>query len=41
MSLIPRVFTAMVTPYDEDLRVNYDKAAELAEYLVKDRRAHV
>lgn len=34
MSLIPRVFTAMVTPYDEDLRVNYDKAAELAEYLV-------
>jgi 4-hydroxy-tetrahydrodipicolinate synthase len=27
--------TAMVTPYNEDLSVNYAKAAELAEYLCK------
>lgn len=29
----PRMMTAMVTPYNEDLSVNYAKAAELAEYL--------
>lgn len=31
---IPRVFTAMVTPFDDNLRVNYDKAAELSDYLI-------
>jgi len=30
---VPRLMTAMVTPYNEDLSVNYAKAAELAEYL--------
>lgn len=30
---VPRLLTAMVTPYKEDLSVNYAKAAELAEYL--------
>ncbi|KUG03819.1 dihydrodipicolinate synthase [hydrocarbon metagenome] len=30
---IPGLLTAMVTPYKDDLSVNYDKAAELAEYL--------
>lgn len=30
-----RMFTAMVTPYDSELQVNYDKAAELAHYLVE------
>jgi len=29
-----KMFTAMVTPYDENLEVNYDKAVELARYLV-------
>lgn len=29
----PRLMTAMVTPYNDDLSVNFDKAAELAEYL--------
>lgn len=29
-----KLLTAMVTPYDEKLEVNYDKAAELARYLV-------
>ena len=29
----PRMMTAMVTPYNEDLSVNYAKAAQLAEYL--------
>lgn len=29
-----RMMTAMVTPYDEDLQVNYAKAAELAKYLL-------
>jgi len=28
------MLTAMVTPYDEKLEVNYNKAAELAKYLV-------
>ncbi len=32
---IPRVFTAMITPFDADLQVNYDKAAELALDLLK------
>jgi len=30
-----RMYTAMVTPFDQDLQVNYGKAAELADYLVK------
>lgn len=30
---VPRLLTAMVTPYKDDLSVNYVKAAELAEYL--------
>ncbi|MGI6435666.1 MAG: 4-hydroxy-tetrahydrodipicolinate synthase [Syntrophomonadaceae bacterium] len=30
---VPRLLTAMVTPYKQDLSVNYAKAAELAEYL--------
>lgn len=29
-----KMLTAMVTPYDADLQVNYDKAGELAQYLV-------
>ncbi len=29
-----RMLTAMVTPYDSDLQVNYDKAGELAQYLL-------
>lgn len=29
----PRLMTAMVTPYNDDLSVNFAKAAELAEYL--------
>lgn len=29
-----KMFTAMVTPYDEQMEVNYDKAAELAAYLI-------
>lgn len=29
-----KMFTAMVTPYDEKLEVNYVKAAELAGYLI-------
>lgn len=31
--VMPRLLTAMVTPYNDDLSVNYSKAAELAEYL--------
>jgi 4-hydroxy-tetrahydrodipicolinate synthase len=30
---VPRLLTAMITPYDDQLQVNYAKAAELAEYL--------
>ncbi|HWP96174.1 MAG TPA: 4-hydroxy-tetrahydrodipicolinate synthase [Syntrophomonadaceae bacterium] len=30
---LPSVWTAMITPFDQDLQVNYSKAAELAEYL--------
>ncbi len=30
---VPRLLTAMITPYDDNLQVNYAKAAELAEYL--------
>ncbi len=30
-----RMFTAMVTPYDDQLQVNYEKAAELAQFLVE------
>ncbi|MGI6468451.1 MAG: 4-hydroxy-tetrahydrodipicolinate synthase [Syntrophomonadaceae bacterium] len=30
---VPRLMTAMVTPFNADLSVNYAKAAELAEYL--------
>lgn len=29
-----KLFTAMITPYDSDLQVNYEKAAEIAQYLV-------
>ncbi|MEQ8199827.1 MAG: 4-hydroxy-tetrahydrodipicolinate synthase [Syntrophomonadaceae bacterium] len=29
-----KMFTAMVTPYDADLQVNYDKAGDLALYLI-------
>lgn len=29
-----KMYTAMVTPFDQDLQVNYAKAAELAQYLV-------
>ncbi len=29
-----KMLTAMVTPYDSDLQVNYSKAGELAQYLV-------
>lgn len=31
---VPRLLTAMITPYDDNLQVDYAKAAELAEYLV-------
>ncbi|SHH06041.1 dihydrodipicolinate synthase [Thermosyntropha lipolytica DSM 11003] len=31
--LAPRLMTAMITPYDQNLHVNYAKAAELARYL--------
>ena len=30
-----RMLTAMVTPFDENLEVNYDRAAKLAEYLLE------
>lgn len=30
---VPRLLTAMVTPYNPDLSVNYTRAGELAEYL--------
>lgn len=30
---IPGLLTAMVTPYQEDLSVDYLRAAQLAEYL--------
>lgn len=30
----PRLLTAMITPYDDKLQVNYAQAADLAEYLV-------
>jgi len=29
-----KMFTAMVTPYNADLQVNFDKAGELAQYLI-------
>ncbi len=32
---IPRMMTAMITPYTDDLQVNYDKAGEIAEYLCR------
>lgn len=32
--IMPRLLTAMITPYDNDMRVNYPKAAEIAQYLV-------
>jgi len=32
---IPRVFTAMITPFDDKLEVDYDKAAKLANDLLK------
>jgi len=31
---VPRLLTAMITPYDGNVQVDYAKAAELAEYLV-------
>ncbi|MEN6349194.1 MAG: 4-hydroxy-tetrahydrodipicolinate synthase [Syntrophomonas sp.] len=31
--LFPRLMTAMVTPYNDDLTVNFQKAGDLAEYL--------
>ena len=30
-----RLLTAMVTPYDDELQVDYQKARELASYLVR------
>ncbi len=30
---LPRLWTAMITPFDEQLKVNYSKAVELANYL--------
>ncbi|MDR1615944.1 MAG: 4-hydroxy-tetrahydrodipicolinate synthase [Syntrophomonadaceae bacterium] len=30
---LPRLFTAMITPFDQDLKVNYEKAVEIADYL--------
>lgn len=30
---VPRLMTAIITPFDENLQVNYSKAEELAEYL--------
>lgn len=32
---MPRLITAMITPFDENLQVNYTKAAQLAEHLVE------
>ena len=32
---MPRLITAMITPFDDNLQVNYSKAAELAEHLVE------
>lgn len=32
---MPRLITAMITPFDDRLQVNYAKAAEVAEYLAK------
>lgn len=32
---MPRLITAMITPFDDNLQVNYAKAAEVAEHLVK------
>lgn len=32
---MPRLITAMITPFDDKLQVNYAKAAEVAEYLAK------
>ena len=29
-----KMLTAMITPYDPDLQVNYDRAGDIAEYLV-------
>jgi len=30
---VPRLMTAIITPFDDNLQVNYSKAKELAEYL--------
>lgn len=30
---VPRLMTAIITPFDEQLKVNYTKAEEIAEYL--------
>lgn len=30
---VTRLFTAMVTPYNEDLEINYEKASEIARHL--------
>lgn len=32
---MPRLITAMITPFDDKLQVNYAKAAEVAEHLVQ------
>lgn len=32
---MPQLITAMITPFDDNLQVNYAKAAEIAEHLVK------
>ena len=36
-----RLITAMVTPFDEDLNVDYDQAIALAKKLIKDRKSVV
>lgn len=35
MEIFGRVLTAMVTPFDKELKVDYDKAAQMAERLAK------
>ncbi|MCK4260531.1 MAG: 4-hydroxy-tetrahydrodipicolinate synthase [Halanaerobiales bacterium] len=35
MAIFGEVLTAMVTPFNEDLSVNYERARKLAKYLVK------
>ncbi|NLB17518.1 MAG: 4-hydroxy-tetrahydrodipicolinate synthase [Syntrophomonadaceae bacterium] len=32
--MLLKMYTAMITPYDADLQVDYDKAGEMADYLV-------